>query len=67
MRLHTRLAGSVSVRPENCAAALETMARFAVDPRWLVYLPPTMAPCGNGKMKRDPRGNVKRDPQFPSI
>ncbi len=45
LRLHTRIAGSVSVRPENCAAALETMARFAVDPRWLVYLPPTMAPC----------------------
>ncbi|MCH6162560.1 polynucleotide kinase-phosphatase [Streptomyces marispadix] len=36
--------GRVSVREENSAAALEVMSRFAVDPRWLVYLPPTMAP-----------------------
>ena len=21
------------------------MSRFAIDPRWLLYLPPTMAPC----------------------
>ena len=31
-------------RGENAAAALEVMSRFAVDPRWLLYLPPTMAP-----------------------
>ena len=47
LRLHTRIAGTVSIRKENCAAALDTMARFAVDPRWLVYLPPTMAPCAS--------------------
>src|SRR6185295_13510984 len=29
---------------ENSAAALEAMSRWAVDPRWLVYLPPTMSP-----------------------
>jgi hypothetical protein len=40
----TRLAGSVRVEPENAAAALEVMSRFAIDPRWLVYLPPTMSP-----------------------
>ena len=40
----TRLMGNLSVREENAAAALEVMSRFAVDPRWLVYLPPTMAP-----------------------
>ena len=40
----TRLHGGVTVREENAAAALEVMSRFAVDPRWLVYLPPTMAP-----------------------
>ena len=45
MRLQTRLAGRVTVRPEHGAAALETMSRFAVDPRWLIYLPPTMSPC----------------------
>ena len=40
----TRLLGNVTVRAENAAAALETMSRFAADPRWLLYLPPTMSP-----------------------
>jgi protein phosphatase len=34
----------ISVREENAAAALEVMSRFAIDPRWLLYLPPTMSP-----------------------
>ena len=42
--VQTRLAGRVTIPPENAAAALEVMSRFAVDPRWLIYLPPTMAP-----------------------
>ncbi len=37
--------GRVAVREENAAAALEVMSRFAIDPRLLAYLPPTMAPC----------------------
>ena len=41
----TRLRGKVTIRQENSAAALEVMSRFAVDPRWLIYLPPTMSPC----------------------
>lgn len=41
----TRFAGSVVIREENAAAALEAMSRFAADPRWLIYLPPTMSPC----------------------
>ena len=40
----TRLANRVTIREENASAALEAMSRFAVDPRWLVYLPPTMSP-----------------------
>jgi protein phosphatase len=42
--VQTRLSGRVTIPPENAAAALEVMSRFAVDPRWLIYLPPTMAP-----------------------
>ena len=42
--IETRLNGTVTIREENAAAALEVMSRFAVDPRWLVYLPPTMSP-----------------------
>ena len=36
--------GRVTVEAENAAAALEVMSRFAIDPRWLRWLPPTMAP-----------------------
>ncbi|MGW5875499.1 polynucleotide kinase-phosphatase [Nocardiopsis terrae] len=36
--------GTVRADAESTMAALEVMSRFAVDPRWLVYLPPTMAP-----------------------
>jgi protein phosphatase len=43
--ISTRLHHSVTVRAENAAAALEVMSRFAANPRWLIYLPPTMSPC----------------------
>ena len=33
------------IEAERSSAALEVMSRFAVDPRWLVHLPPTMAPA----------------------
>ena len=46
----TRLRGNVSVREEQAAAALEVMSRFALDPRWLVYLPPTISPCETSKL-----------------
>ena len=40
----TRLHRSVTIREENAAAALEVMSRFGANPKWLVYLPPTMSP-----------------------
>ncbi|MFG2400438.1 polynucleotide kinase-phosphatase [Streptomyces lydicus] len=43
--VETRHMGRLAVREENAAAALEVMSRFAIDPRLLPYLPPTMAPC----------------------
>jgi len=42
--IDTRLRGRVTIPEANAAAALEVMSRFAADPRWLIYLPPTMAP-----------------------
>ncbi|QQP89858.1 polynucleotide kinase-phosphatase [Skermanella sp. TT6] len=42
--IETRLHRTVTIREDNAAAALETMSRFAADPRWLIYLPPTMSP-----------------------
>ena len=57
LRINTRLDGTVTVKPDHSAAALETMSRFAVDPRWLIYVPPTMAPCraaGDGELLERP-------------
>jgi protein phosphatase len=34
----------IGIREAHAAAALEVMSRFALDPRWLLYLPPTMSP-----------------------
>lgn len=42
--VRTRLSGNVTIREENAAAGLEVMSRWAVDPRWLIHLPPTMSP-----------------------
>ncbi|HEX8258414.1 MAG TPA: polynucleotide kinase-phosphatase [Allosphingosinicella sp.] len=42
--IETRDLGMVIVREEYAAAALEVMSRHAVDPRWLIHLPPTMSP-----------------------
>jgi protein phosphatase len=41
----TRLRGKVTIREANATAALEVMSRFAANPKWLIYLPPTMSPC----------------------
>ena len=48
--LDTARAGRIKVPEENAAAALETMSRFAVDPRWLVHLPPTMSPVATSAL-----------------
>ncbi|PIQ24675.1 polynucleotide kinase-phosphatase [bacterium (Candidatus Blackallbacteria) CG17_big_fil_post_rev_8_21_14_2_50_48_46] len=42
--LETRLKRQVIIQAENAAAALEVLSRYSVDPRWLIYLPPTMSP-----------------------
>ena len=41
----TRLLPAITIREERGIAALEVISRFAVDPRWLLYLPPTMSPA----------------------
>ena len=56
--VETQHHGRISVLPEQAAAALEVMSRFAVDPRWLLYLPPTMSPvdtAGADGMLEHPR------------
>ena len=43
--IETRLLTHVTIPAANAGGALEVMSRFAVEPRWLIYLPPTMSPC----------------------
>jgi protein phosphatase len=47
--IDTRLKPKITIREENAIAALEVMSRFAIDPKWLIYLPPTMSPCETSK------------------
>ena len=42
--ISTRLQANITIPQENAMAALEVMSRFAVNPKWLIYLPPTMSP-----------------------
>ncbi|MCE2399694.1 polynucleotide kinase-phosphatase [Candidatus Poribacteria bacterium] len=48
--ISTRLNHNVTVREENTITALEVMSRFAIDPKWLIYLPPTMSPTETTKI-----------------
>jgi protein phosphatase len=43
--ISTELMGNVTVREQNGTAALEVISRFAANPKWLIYLPPTMSPA----------------------
>ncbi|TMC20590.1 MAG: polynucleotide kinase-phosphatase [Chloroflexi bacterium] len=47
--ISTRLQRQIIIREENAIAALEVMSRFAANPRWLIYLPPTMSPSETSK------------------
>ncbi|HWZ99447.1 MAG TPA: polynucleotide kinase-phosphatase [Candidatus Dormibacteraeota bacterium] len=47
----TRLHHNVTIREENATAALEVMSRFAANPKWLIYLPPTMSPSETTKVE----------------
>jgi len=54
----TRLHSSITIREGNASAALDVMSRFAVEPSWLIYLPPTMSPtetAESGPLLEHPR------------
>ncbi|AZS42766.1 Bis(5'-nucleosyl)-tetraphosphatase PrpE [asymmetrical] [Microbacterium oleivorans] len=42
--VQTSLHGRVGIQEEQSAGGLETISRWATDPRWLIHLPPTMSP-----------------------
>ena len=56
--IQPRTGRSVTIRDENARAALEVMSRFAIDPRWLIYLPPTMSPPSTA-----PEGDLLERPE----
>lgn len=47
--ISTRLARDVTIREENSFAAIEVMGRFATNPKWLIYLPPTVSPSATSQ------------------
>lgn len=49
--IQTRLKNNILIREENSVAALEAVSRFAVNPKWLIYLPPTMSPSETSKLE----------------
>ena len=48
--VQTRLRNNITISEENSIAALEVMSRFAMNPKWLIYLPPTMSPCATSEL-----------------
>jgi protein phosphatase len=48
--VQTRLRNNLTIQEENSISALEVMSRFAINPKWLIYLPPTMSPCGASEL-----------------
>ncbi|MCK7558371.1 polynucleotide kinase-phosphatase [Chitinophaga sedimenti] len=49
--IETRFDQRVTIREENSIAALEVMSRFAINPKWLIYLPPTMSPAETSSLE----------------
>jgi protein phosphatase len=50
--LETELQSKITIREENSIAALEVMSRFAADPHWITYLPPTMSPSETSSLAK---------------
>ena len=48
--IDTAIYGKIAIREDQSIAALEVMSRFAVNPKWLIYLPPTMSPVATSKL-----------------
>jgi protein phosphatase len=44
LRVTTRLHHALRLDEDALRAAIECVSRFGINPKWLIYLPPTMAP-----------------------
>lgn len=45
LNISTNFNKVITIKEENSVNAIEFMSRFAINPKWLVYLPPTMSPA----------------------
>jgi protein phosphatase len=43
-RVDTPWVPNITIREDRAIPALEVMSRFTIEPKWLIYLPPTMSP-----------------------
>ena len=50
-RIQTRLHREIFIGEEASSLTLEIMSRYSANPRWLIYLPPTMSPCGTSSLE----------------
>ncbi len=48
--ISTKIHRQITIREDRSIAALEVMSCFAVNPKWLIYLPPTMSPVATSKL-----------------
>jgi len=48
--VNTRLMKRIGIREGNAASALEIISRWGVNPKWMVYLPPTMSPTATSTL-----------------
>jgi protein phosphatase len=48
--VETTYGRNITIKEENAITALEVMSRFAINPKWLIYLPPTMSPSETSKL-----------------
>ncbi|OQP46028.1 polynucleotide kinase-phosphatase [Niastella yeongjuensis] len=48
--VETSYGHKITIKEENAITALEVMSRFAINPKWLIYLPPTMSPSETSKL-----------------
>ena len=63
--VETGLMRHVTIPRRARLAALETMSRFAVNPQWLIYLPPTMSPVETSSEPDLPRASCRGVRLFP--
>ncbi len=47
--VETSLMSRVTIQAQNSSAALEVVSRYGANPKWMVYLPPTMSPVQTSK------------------